>query len=78
MRLPHILDNRLTDGGEISLTRLQLFNPIKIPGSHFCQSLSKDILLLIKISIVLPRDRVAFLVDYWEAAVCCFVIFGSS
>jgi hypothetical protein len=36
-RLPHFLDNRLTDGGEVvSLTRRPLFTPQKIPGTHFC------------------------------------------
>jgi hypothetical protein len=35
-RLPHFLDNRLTDGGEVSLTRLPPFTPRKIPGTHFC------------------------------------------
>jgi hypothetical protein len=36
-RLPHFLDNRLTDGGEV--VSLMLRPPIpsrKIPGSHFC------------------------------------------
>jgi hypothetical protein len=36
-RLPHFLDNRLTDGGEVvSLTRRSPFIPRKIPGTHFC------------------------------------------
>jgi hypothetical protein len=36
-RLPHFLDNRLTDGGEVvSLTRRPPFTPRKIPGTHFC------------------------------------------
>jgi hypothetical protein len=36
-RLPHFLDNRLTDGGEVvSLTRRRPFTPRKIPGTHFC------------------------------------------
>jgi hypothetical protein len=36
-RLPHFLDNRLTDGGElVSLTRRALFTPRKIPRTHFC------------------------------------------
>jgi hypothetical protein len=36
-RLPHILDSRLTDGGEdVSLTSRPPFTPRKIPGSHFC------------------------------------------
>jgi hypothetical protein len=36
--LPHFLDNRLKDGGEIvSLTRRPLFVAHrKIPGTHFC------------------------------------------
>jgi hypothetical protein len=35
--LPRILDNRLTDGGDIfSLTRCPLFTAKKIPGTHFC------------------------------------------
>jgi hypothetical protein len=36
-RLPHFLDNRLTDGGEaVSLTRRPPYNPRNIPGTHFC------------------------------------------
>jgi hypothetical protein len=36
-RVPHFLDNRLTDGGEFdSLTRRPPFIPRKIPGTHFC------------------------------------------
>jgi hypothetical protein len=35
-RLPHFLNSRLTDGGEVSLTRRPLFTPRKIPGTHFC------------------------------------------
>jgi hypothetical protein len=35
-RLPHFLDNRLTDGGQVaSLTRLPPFTPKKIPGTHY-------------------------------------------
>jgi hypothetical protein len=34
-RLPHFLDNRLTDGGEVvSLTRRPPFTSRKIPGTH--------------------------------------------
>jgi hypothetical protein len=41
-RLPHFLDNRLTDGGEaVSLTHLSPFTPRKIPGTHFCYRLSR-------------------------------------
>jgi hypothetical protein len=36
-RLPHFLDNQLTEGGEVvSLKRRQRFNPRNIPGTHFC------------------------------------------
>jgi hypothetical protein len=36
-RLPHFLDSRLTDGGEVvSLTRRPPFTRRKIPGTHFC------------------------------------------
>jgi hypothetical protein len=36
-RLPHFLDNRLRDGGEVvSLTRQSPLNPREIPGTHFC------------------------------------------
>jgi hypothetical protein len=36
-RLPHFLDNRLTDGSEvISLTRGPHFTPQNIPDTHFC------------------------------------------
>jgi hypothetical protein len=35
-RLPHFLDNQLTDGGEVvSLTRRPPFIPRNIPGTHF-------------------------------------------
>jgi hypothetical protein len=34
-RLPHFLDNRLIDGGEVvSLTHRPPFTPRKIPGTH--------------------------------------------
>jgi hypothetical protein len=36
-RLPHFLDNRLTDGGEVvSLTYRLVFTSRKVPGTHFC------------------------------------------
>jgi hypothetical protein len=36
-RLPHFLENRLTDGGVVvSLMRRTHFTPRKIPGTHFC------------------------------------------
>jgi hypothetical protein len=35
-RFPYFLDNRLTDGSEVSLTRRPLFTRRKIPGTHFC------------------------------------------
>jgi hypothetical protein len=36
-RLPHLLGNEHTDGGEVvSLTRRPPFTPGKIPGTHFC------------------------------------------
>jgi hypothetical protein len=36
-KLPHFLDNRLTDGSEvISVTRQLPLNPRKIPVTHFC------------------------------------------
>jgi hypothetical protein len=36
-RLPHFLDNGVTDGGEFtSLTSRPSFVPRKIPGTHFC------------------------------------------
>jgi hypothetical protein len=36
-RLPHFLENRLSDGDEdVSLTRRPPFTPRKIPGTHFC------------------------------------------
>jgi hypothetical protein len=41
-RLPHFLDNRLADGGEaVSLTHRPPFTPQEIPGTHFCQRLSR-------------------------------------
>jgi hypothetical protein len=37
LRLPHFLDNQLTDGGEaVSLMSQLPYNPRKIPGTHFC------------------------------------------
>jgi hypothetical protein len=42
VRLPHFLDNRLTDGGEdVSLTRRPPFTPKNIPGTHSCHRLSR-------------------------------------
>jgi hypothetical protein len=36
-RLPHFIDNRLTDGDEVvSPKRRPPFTPRKIPGTHFC------------------------------------------
>jgi hypothetical protein len=35
-RLPHFPENRLTDGGDVSLTRWQPSTPKNIPGTHFC------------------------------------------
>jgi hypothetical protein len=35
-RLPHFLDSRLTEGGEVSLTLRPSFTPRKIPGTNFC------------------------------------------
>jgi hypothetical protein len=41
-RLPHFLDNRLTDGGEIvSLMRQPPFTPRAIPSTPFCYGLSR-------------------------------------
>jgi hypothetical protein len=40
-RFPHLLDSRLTDGGEVvSLTRMPSFASREIPGTYFCQRLS--------------------------------------
>jgi hypothetical protein len=40
-RLPHFLDNRLTNGVEdVSLMRRPPFTPRKIPGAQFCYGLS--------------------------------------
>jgi hypothetical protein len=37
LELLHLLDNRLTDGGEtVSLTRRPPFTPRKVLGTHFC------------------------------------------
>jgi hypothetical protein len=35
------LDNLLTDGGAVSLMHWPPFTPRKIPGTHFCQRLSR-------------------------------------
>jgi hypothetical protein len=36
-RLPHFLDNRLTDGDDVvSLMPRPQFNPKKVPDTHFC------------------------------------------
>jgi hypothetical protein len=43
-RLPHFLDSRLTDGGDIvSLTRQPPFTPRKILSTHFVNSYLMDI-----------------------------------
>jgi hypothetical protein len=34
--LPHLLEDRLTDGGEVRLTRRLAFNLMNIPRTHFC------------------------------------------
>jgi hypothetical protein len=37
LRLPHFLDNQLTDSGKVvSLKRWPPSTPRKIPGTHFC------------------------------------------
>jgi hypothetical protein len=37
LRLPHFLDNRLIDGGEVvSLMHRPPFTSRNIPGTHFC------------------------------------------
>jgi hypothetical protein len=37
LRLPHFLDSRLTDDGEVVSLMLQPpFTPRKSPGTHFC------------------------------------------
>jgi hypothetical protein len=42
LRLPHFLDNRLTDDGEVvSLTRRPTFTTRNIPGTYFCYRLSR-------------------------------------
>jgi hypothetical protein len=41
-RTPHFLDNRLKDGGkDVNPTRRLPFTPRKIPGTHFCLSMSR-------------------------------------
>jgi hypothetical protein len=42
LRLPHFLNNRLTDGGEVASLKRRPppFTPTKIPGTHFCYGLS--------------------------------------
>jgi hypothetical protein len=35
------LGSRFSDGGDVSLTLRPLFTPRKIPGTHFCYSLSR-------------------------------------
>jgi hypothetical protein len=40
LRLPHFLDNWLTDGSEVvSLTRWPPFTPRNFPHTHFCYRL---------------------------------------
>jgi hypothetical protein len=41
--LPHFLDNLLKDSGDVILTHLLPLTPRKIPGTHFCQRLSKPL-----------------------------------
>jgi hypothetical protein len=46
-RLPHFLDNRITDDGEVvSLTRRPPFNPRKIPGTHLVMYVTQYFILL--------------------------------
>jgi hypothetical protein len=40
-RIPHFLDNRLTDGGEVVSVGYSTFTPRKIPGTQFCYKLSQ-------------------------------------
>jgi hypothetical protein len=41
-RIPHFLDNLLTDGGDVvNLMHRPPFTSRKIPGTHFCQRLSR-------------------------------------
>jgi hypothetical protein len=41
-RIPHFLDNRLTDGGEVViLTRRPRFTPGRSSGTHFCWRLDQ-------------------------------------
>jgi hypothetical protein len=41
-RLIHLLDNHLTVGGEVCIhTCWPPFTPMKIPGPHFCYTLSQ-------------------------------------
>jgi hypothetical protein len=35
-RLQHFLHNRLTDGGDVGLTRRPPLTPSNIPGTRFC------------------------------------------
>jgi hypothetical protein len=45
--LPHLLDNRLTDGGEVvGITLLSLFTARKIPGTY-----------LLTCSVLVRRDK---------------------
>jgi hypothetical protein len=40
--MPHFLENRLIDGGEVSLTRRPHFTPKRSLSVHFCYMLSKS------------------------------------
>jgi hypothetical protein len=41
LRIPHRLNNRLIDGGEVGLRYRPHFTPRKIPGTHVCYRLSE-------------------------------------
>jgi hypothetical protein len=57
-RFPHVLDNRLTDGGEVvSLTRRPPFTPRKIPGTLTSSGIEPATFRLVTVSqtTTLPR-----------------------
>jgi hypothetical protein len=41
LRIQYFLDNRLTDGGDVTLMRRPSFTPWEISGTHFCYRLSR-------------------------------------
>jgi hypothetical protein len=67
-RLPHFLDNRFTEGGEISLMRRLPFTSRKIPGTHFYYRLGRAIAEAV--SRWLPTAAARVQSRVWSSGIC--------